>query len=309
MSSMHKRFHRSEDYPKGFTLVEMIIVVVIVAILVTLVVIAYSAIQNNARKASLESDTSNAASMLEAHHSANRAYPWGPDLVNDEQGLKRSNDTVYEYNSNEISYCLTATNSKVAGLPTLHISNVDPYVRQGACDNVTVGDVYMSDFSSGLDGWAPVTGSDFSYNYSQGNASISTSNEQQYQGKRSLKINYNVNVKYGLVGKVITGLTPGETYSFRAKIYVPSGLSPDLAGGLLFVGDPPGGDDPGSLWVTYYGGNSYGFSGHDRWVAMMAEVEVATTSVAMYVGAEVYNSPLGSAPYVYYSDMSVTNEP
>lgn len=52
---------------RGFTVVELLIVIVVIGILATLTIIAYSGVQDNARRAALQSDLSQSAKKLEEY--------------------------------------------------------------------------------------------------------------------------------------------------------------------------------------------------------------------------------------------------
>lgn len=49
----------------GFTIVELLIVIVVIAILAAVSIVTYRGIQDRARKATLQSDLSNAAKAME----------------------------------------------------------------------------------------------------------------------------------------------------------------------------------------------------------------------------------------------------
>lgn len=62
---------------KGFTIVELLIVIVVIAILATISIVAYNGIQNRAYGSSAQSDLANAAKKAEIYkiNASNDAYP------------------------------------------------------------------------------------------------------------------------------------------------------------------------------------------------------------------------------------------
>ncbi len=60
---------------RGFTIVELLIVIVVIAILAAISVVAYAGIQDRARDSALRSDLTNAAKKLEVFNAINGRYP------------------------------------------------------------------------------------------------------------------------------------------------------------------------------------------------------------------------------------------
>lgn len=60
---------------KGFTLVELLIVIVVIAILAAIVIVAYNGIQNRAKTQSGKAAASNMQKKIEAFNAATGAYP------------------------------------------------------------------------------------------------------------------------------------------------------------------------------------------------------------------------------------------
>jgi hypothetical protein len=89
--------------------------------------VAYNGIQQRAHVAVLQSDVSNAASMLELANAQNGVYP--ADLTS--AALKSSPGTTYQYTYTNTgnSYCLTGTNSAVSYF--VSTANLTP--QSGAC--------------------------------------------------------------------------------------------------------------------------------------------------------------------------------
>lgn len=60
---------------KGFTIVELLIVIVVIAILATITIVAYNGIQNRAHTTAQKTAAENLAKKVEAYNAINSAYP------------------------------------------------------------------------------------------------------------------------------------------------------------------------------------------------------------------------------------------
>lgn len=70
--------------PKGFTLVELLIVIVVLGILISISIVAYNGIQARARDSRRHNDISEIAKGLEVYYSVNHKYPTsgGATIIN-----------------------------------------------------------------------------------------------------------------------------------------------------------------------------------------------------------------------------------
>ena len=66
-------FYKRKD--KGFTIVELLIVIVVIGILATLVIVTFSGIQQRARNTKRQTDINTVASHVEAYFADNGKYP------------------------------------------------------------------------------------------------------------------------------------------------------------------------------------------------------------------------------------------
>src|SRR5665213_1475825 len=116
---------------RGFTIVELLIVIVVIGILATIVIVAYNGIQQRARIAVLQSDLSNAAEQLGVDNATTGTYPATAAASNNGLGLKASTGTSYQYTytSSSNSYCLTGTNNAVS----YNVSSANNTPQAGAC--------------------------------------------------------------------------------------------------------------------------------------------------------------------------------
>lgn len=60
---------------KGFTIVELLIVIVVIAILAAISIVAYTGIQNNARASAAQSAAASVRDVAEAYNSLHGSYP------------------------------------------------------------------------------------------------------------------------------------------------------------------------------------------------------------------------------------------
>lgn len=60
---------------KGFTIVELLIVIVVIAILAAISIVAYTGIQNNARNSAAASAAASVRDTAEAYNASNGSYP------------------------------------------------------------------------------------------------------------------------------------------------------------------------------------------------------------------------------------------
>lgn len=68
---------------KGFTIVELLIVIVVIGILATLVIVTFTGIQQKARNSQRQTDINAVDSHVEAYFAANGYYPTLADLNSD----------------------------------------------------------------------------------------------------------------------------------------------------------------------------------------------------------------------------------
>ncbi len=117
---------RSQRFHRGFTIVELIIVIVVIAILATVGVVAYNGTQQRAASTVLQSDLRGASEKLDIDQSKNGAYP---STATD---LAASPGTTFTYRSSDsASYCLSAKSSR-SGVPEYYVTQ-DGKIQQGAC--------------------------------------------------------------------------------------------------------------------------------------------------------------------------------
>lgn len=112
---------------RGFTIVELVIVVIVIGVLAGIVTVAYRGATASAQEAALKSDLKAASAELTRQLTYSNAYP---DTA---EGLPGSNETVYVYSKKKADqFCLSATWQGAANGKTFHITHED-MVREGEC--------------------------------------------------------------------------------------------------------------------------------------------------------------------------------
>ncbi len=137
----HFRQSSSTHASRGFTLVELLIVIVILVILAALTYVGYTAISSRAATSVLTSDLTQAAKQLELHKVEQGTYPGNDGETTDATTplkLNRSDGTTLQYtrSGSGTAYCLTATSSK-SGVPAFMVSSDNTSPREGVCPGHT----------------------------------------------------------------------------------------------------------------------------------------------------------------------------
>jgi prepilin-type N-terminal cleavage/methylation domain-containing protein len=123
-----------QQHNRGFTIVELLIVIVVIAILAAITLVAYNGIRTRGTEASLRSDLRNAVGQLEADAATGNSYPSSQESANGGRGLPKSNGNSYQYSYDAATntYCMTITNQGVANT-SFYASSVTKTIQAGAC--------------------------------------------------------------------------------------------------------------------------------------------------------------------------------
>ena len=108
---------------KGFTIVELLVVIVVIGILATITIVAYTGISNRAKIASLQSDLANASQQLKLYQvtDASGNYPTGLDC----SATPAANTICLKSSPNNTFPTYTPNNSANPKTFTLDVTNTD----------------------------------------------------------------------------------------------------------------------------------------------------------------------------------------
>jgi prepilin-type N-terminal cleavage/methylation domain-containing protein len=114
---------------RGFTIVELLVVIVVIAILAAILIATYTGITQRATASSLLSDLNSAYKKLQMSYVVDGVYP------SDTTSLKTSSGNIFQYTVNNAasppSFCLTATNPAVSN--GYYVNNISSQPTAGLC--------------------------------------------------------------------------------------------------------------------------------------------------------------------------------
>jgi type IV pilus assembly protein PilA len=161
---------------RGFTIIELGVVIVIIAILAVLSIVVYNGIQRQGYTASLQSDLVGAKKLLELDMTFQGSYPATHQQTDEGSGIPQSPGTEYIYTQTGggTGFCLTGYSTKAQGL-VFHVANgeANPDVMTGACSGHVVPGGSSNNSTAPLPP-LPLTMQDITSSYCQNNMFVYT---------------------------------------------------------------------------------------------------------------------------------------
>lgn len=204
---------------RGFTIVELLIVIVVIGILAAITIVAFNGVTQRARVATISSDLEGAAKQLAIDQTLNSAYPATAAAANGGAGLKASPGTTYQYavdnTASPQTFCITATN----GTTSYYSSSTNNVPTVGACAGQGSGGVAaVTNLMPNPSAETGTTGFGAS-----GGATISSVTDWAASGSRSFKVTTTTSTNQGDMRVASGGLgSPLARASSRAHLHTVS---------------------------------------------------------------------------------------
>jgi prepilin-type N-terminal cleavage/methylation domain-containing protein len=206
MWAIQQTLPRMRQKQRGFTIVELLIVIVVIGILAAITIVAYNGVQSRAHAAAAQADATNLTKLLTNYNTLNGTYPIDLTTVNNGNPMPSTDGTTYAYHpgSGNTSFCATVTNVNAS----YKITDANPSPATGGCAGDGVNGVapitnlaVNPSFESGLSGVS-------SYNVNNANQTVADA----FSGGRILRATRNNTT--GTTGPWwdVTTVTAGQTY-------------------------------------------------------------------------------------------------
>lgn len=272
---------------KGFTIVELLIVVVVIAILAAITIVGYNGISQRARAATAQTAAQQAAKKAATYYIENGdVYP--SDLAS--LGIVNTEGTTYQYSVNTSTtpqgYCITTTNGSASYYIGSNYSYTgssagtlnQPSPAEGACPG-------HSATGSAIVNIVTNPGAEVSQlGYGQpGDSNVTLTSARAHQGVQSAIVTMAMNKSSGLTGMsfytdgAFTSLKPNTAYVASAYVYVPA-----ASGEVRLSVQGPGYQTGNPANVESYSG-----SPRDQWVRIVrpftTQADDGDNSVSAYI--------------------------
>ena len=117
---------------RGFTIVELLIVVVVIAILAAITIVSFNGITQRSKQTTVLSDASNAANAMEVDNVTDGSYAGTAEAANNGRGIVATAGNSYSFHSTATTYCITVSSSS-SGVNSYYVSNITPTPTLGSC--------------------------------------------------------------------------------------------------------------------------------------------------------------------------------
>lgn len=296
---------------KGFTIVELLIVVVVIAILAAITIVAYNGVTRAAKEAVVQDAISTTQKKL-ATHAIDNADMLPVDLAS--AGLPAVSGVKYQYSVNNSTapagYCVTAFSDGVSYYAgsnfTYTISSQQTVDTQkptsGVCPGQTAVETPITNYSSNPS--VEVNNSGF---VQANGAGVARDTSRAHSGNASIRATLpvaeenQVGLSFFNVGSFTTILKPNTVYVASAYVYVPSGtvdirLSVQGSGRAAFVNPPENSTSVKNTWTRIYNIFTTGTSGSIT--AYLINTHATTTANTQFWGDDFMITE-GTAYYPY----------
>lgn len=122
----------STSFRRGFTIVELLVVIVVIGILSAITIVSYNGITRNAKITALKADLHTAAMQIALVQADTGTYP-APSLPSD---IKAGSGNSFLYTSNGSTFCLTGRTNQ-SNIASFYISDGGT-ITEGACSGHAV---------------------------------------------------------------------------------------------------------------------------------------------------------------------------
>lgn len=128
--------HMKWGKQKGFTIVELLIVIVVIGILAAITIVAFNGVQNKAKSAAIQSDLNTAAKKLQEYRFVSSSSELYPSTLPSTISASSGNTYAYFLNSDTNGYCLQSSNGALVSSIT---SSMAVVVAKPCSQNELIG--------------------------------------------------------------------------------------------------------------------------------------------------------------------------